>query len=258
MAGENMIKGKNMGKKICIPPCRLACEDDDLKRKREELKRALREGRKLGVDWLKIFDSFLQNGNFKNDIPSGVSSKDIESKFNLVLFDPTEASVKGIVIPSGINDTFLYERSFKWLETFIYTFYIINKTYYILLQLSSSKKIKESANAFQKLLIDFFYDTISVDYADSNFSSLQDDWIVNMYTVDVGGYEICHKDYFNNISDEFIKKIEAFFLVPPKTIVGKKVYIRKVAKLIEMYLSWRGNSENLLRENLKIIFKQLI
>lgn len=246
-----------MADKICIPSCHLASEDDE-KHKREELKRALIEGRKLGVDWLKIFDGFLKNGNFKNDIPSGVSSKDIESKFNLVLFDPTEASVKGIVIPSGINDTFLYERSFKWLETFIYTFYIINKTYYILLQLSSSKSIKESANAFQKLLIDFFYDTISVDYADSNFSSLQDDWIVNMYTVDVGGYEICHKDYFNNISDEFIKKIEAFFLVPPKTFIGKKVFIKKVGKLIKMYNSWKKKNEIILKENLESNFKLLI
>lgn len=248
-----------MEEKIYVPACHLACENDDLKRKREELKRRLIEGKGgVYVDWLKIFNNFLQKGNFRDDILSGPSSKDVKSKFYLLLFDPKKVALKGIYIPCGMNDSVQYKMVFHDFENYIYTLNIINKTYDTLLLLSYSKNIYESAIVFQNLLIDFFYDTISVEYADLNFSSLQDDWIVKVYSVDIGGHEICHNDYRYHTSEEYIKNIEAVLLIPPNTFIGKNVFIRKVVKLIKMYNSWREKNENILKENLELNFKQLI
>lgn len=235
----------------------LVMSEDEIKRRIEEYKRKLLKGEKNGVDWRNIFDGFLQNGNFRDGMQSNMSNKELEEKFASVLFNPMEACVNGIFIPCGWNDESLYKVSFHRFEMIIYSLYIINRAYDVFLPLSSSKNNKESANAFQKILVDFFYDTISIEYADCNFDSMQNDWIVNIYSVDVGGYEIRYTDYCYKTSLGFIKKIETLLKEPPKTFIGKKVFTRKVNKLVEMYFSWKEKNEIIMTENLKSNFRQL-
>ena len=243
---------------IFIPKGRMA-DDEILKRKREELKRKILNGERLRLepDWKTIFENLLQNRE-RYLLPSEISIAKFKSKISSVLFDPHSRPLTTPWIPNpGARDDDIYKKNKNLLESFEVSFSLINLTYshllYIVNDREYRKQLGESATKFQFCLIHFFYNNISVDFANAHEEFYKQDFerFVD-FEINISG--IKYKQYDYKVSEDFIRRIFRFVFGIPNSIIGKFVFWQKINSLNAQYENWKKENKEILEKSIDIIY----